>query len=486
MLNLGVDLGGTKIELIALVDGDERLRRRIDTPRDDYPATVAAIAGLVTGAEAELGARGTLGIGTPGAISRVDGRMKNCNSTWLNGQPLKQDLEAALRRPVRMANDANCFALSEATDGAAVGAEVVFGVILGTGCGAGVVVRGRTLTGANAIAGEWGHNPLPWPTDRERPGPACYCGRLGCIETWLSGPGLSHDLAAHGGPALSAREIAARAEAGDADCTAALARYEERLARGLAHVINILDPEVIVLGGGLSQLSRLYDNVPRLWGAYVFSDRVDTRLVAPRFGDSSGVRGAAWLWREATASETLRALSWPEHVTLEARPGVARLMSDTVGLDDYRAFLEGMYGFHVALEAALPGGLAPFEAPRPSRAEALAADLGDLGLNAERLAALPRPAALPPHADPDQRAGLAYVLAGSTLGGLALARHLQTRLGNPPCRFLRLNGEDTRSRWLDTRSAIDRHLGGDTTAINRAAQAARDTFARLADWLDRA
>lgn len=296
-LRLGIDLGGTKIELIALdAAHNELLRRRVATPQGDYAGTLAAIAGLVGDAERELGARGTVGLGTPGAISPATGRMKNCNSTWLNGQPLKQDLERLLGREVRLANDANCFALSEAVDGAAAGAGVVFGVILGTGCGAGVVVHGHVLTGPNAIAGEWGHNPLPWPRDHERPGPACYCGKYGCIETWVSGPGLTRDLRAASGLDLPAHEIARRAESGDAVCAAALQRYEDRLARSLAHVINILDPDVIVLGGGMSNLARLYQNIPRLWGRHVFSDRVDTRLVPPVHGDSSGVRGAAWLW----------------------------------------------------------------------------------------------------------------------------------------------------------------------------------------------
>ncbi len=296
-LHFGIDLGGTKIELIALdADHSVRLRRRVPTPRGDYAATLQAIAELVAGAEAELGGSGTLGIGTPGAISAASGLMKNCNSTWLNGRPLKQDLERLLGREVRLANDANCFALSEAVDGAAAGAEVVFGVILGTGCGAGIVVRGHVLTGANAIAGEWGHNPLPWPRDDERPGPPCYCGKAGCIETWLSGPGLSRALRLSTGLELTAEAIAQRAAAGDTRCAAALERYEDRLARGLAHVINVLDPDVIVLGGGMSNITRLYENVPRLWGRYVFSDRVDTRLVPPLHGDSSGVRGAAWLW----------------------------------------------------------------------------------------------------------------------------------------------------------------------------------------------
>jgi fructokinase len=297
MLRLGIDLGGSKIEIVALDgDGRELLRRRVATPQGDYRATLATVAALVDAAEEELGERGSVGLGMPGAESRVSGLIKNANSTCLIGQPLKRDLETLLRRDVRLANDANCFALSEAVDGAAAGAEIVFGVILGTGCGAGVVVHGRVLTGANAIAGEWGHNPLPWPQDHERPGPACYCGKRGCLETWLSGPGLARDHLAATGVELSAEEIAARAEAGDAACAATLERHEDRLARGLAQVINVLDPDVIVLGGGLSKISRLYTNVPRLWTRHVFSDHVATRLLPPAHGDSGGVRGAAWLW----------------------------------------------------------------------------------------------------------------------------------------------------------------------------------------------
>ena len=297
MLRLGIDLGGSKIEIIALDgDGREILRRRVATPQGDYRATVGTVAGLVEEVENELHERGSVGIGMPGAESRVTGLIKNANSTCLIGQPLKRDLQTLLQREVRLANDANCFALSEAVDGAAAGAEIVFGVIIGTGCGAGVVVNGRVLTGANAIAGEWGHNPLPWPLDQERPGPACYCGRYGCLETWLSGPGLARDFLAATGKNLPAQAIAAGAQQGDTDCQAALARHEDRLARGLAHVINVLDPDVIVLGGGLSNIPSLYENVPRLWGRYVFSDHVATRLAAPVHGDSGGVRGAAWLW----------------------------------------------------------------------------------------------------------------------------------------------------------------------------------------------
>ena len=297
-LRIGVDLGGTKIEAVALAPTDGRIliRRRVSTPRDDYPATVEAIGTLVEGVEADLSARGSVGVGMPGAIAPSTGLVKNANSVWLNGQPLEQDLERRLRRPVRLANDANCFALSEAHDGAATGAKVVFGVILGTGTGGGLVAFGHPWTGPNAIGGEWGHNPLPWPEDSERPGPPCYCGLTGCLETFLSGPGMSRDHASAAGEVLTPAEIEARARASDAAAEATLARYEDRLARGLASVINVVDPDVIVLGGGLSNLDRLYRNVPARWQRYVFSDRVDTRLVDPVHGDSSGVRGAAWLW----------------------------------------------------------------------------------------------------------------------------------------------------------------------------------------------
>lgn len=297
MLRLGIDLGGTKIEIAAFTpDGKELLRRRIATPQGDYAATVNAVATLVQQVESELQMGGSVGVGMPGAESRISGLIKNANSTCLIGQPLRHDLETALRREVRLANDANCFALSEAVDGAAAGAEVVFGVILGTGCGGGIVVRGQIIAGANAIAGEWGHNPLPWPADHERPGPACYCGKHGCIETWLSGPGLARDHLTQTGENLTAAAIASSTAP---TCQASMARYEDRLARALAHVINIFDPDVIVLGGGLSNIARLYENVPRLWPQHVFSDHVATRLVAPEHGDSSGVRGAAWLWNKA-------------------------------------------------------------------------------------------------------------------------------------------------------------------------------------------
>ena len=299
-MRIGIDLGGTKIEGIALGDaGKVVTRRRVVTPREDYEATVAAVAGLVHALELEIGRQATVGVGMPGAISPASGLIKNANSTWLIGRPLAVDLERALGRPVRLANDANCFALSEAVDGAAAGAEVVFGVIVGTGTGAGIVVRGRPLTGPNAIAGEWGHNPMPWPRPEEWPGPPCYCGRTGCTELFLSGPGLARDHLQATGRDWDATEIDRAARGGDAAAEAALLRYTDRMARALAAVINVLDPDAIVLGGGLSNLERLYSEVPRAWSRWIFSDRVDTPLVAPRHGDSSGVRGAAWLWPPA-------------------------------------------------------------------------------------------------------------------------------------------------------------------------------------------
>ena len=292
-LRIGVDLGGTKTELLALDNqGHERYRKRVPTPRGDYGATVKTVTALVGECEEALGTKGTVGVGIPGALSLATGRIKNANSTCLIGRPFKQDLEQTLGREVRMANDANCFALSEATDGAGRDARVVFGVILGTGVGGGVVVDGRVLTGPNAIAGEWGHNPLPLPRESDLPLPSCYCGRQACIEAYLSGPSLARDA----GVGIEAPQIVARAANGDAQCEAALARYEERLARALASVVNVLDPDVIVLGGGLSNVDRLYANVTRLWLPYVFSDLVSTRLVRHVHGDSSGVRGAAWLW----------------------------------------------------------------------------------------------------------------------------------------------------------------------------------------------
>lgn len=309
-MRIGVDLGGTKIEAIALDrDGRERGRRRVPTPRDRYAATLAAVTTLVEGLERDVGEPARVGIGMPGALSPATGLVKNANSVWLNGRPLRQDLERLLHRPLRFANDANCFALSEARDGAGAGARVVFGAILGTGTGGGIVVDGRVLTGPNAVAGEWGHNPLPWPRAGEWPGAACYCGRTGCVETFLSGPGIARDHLDVTGERLDAETIAARAAEGDAPCEATLARYEERLTRALAAVINLLDPDVIVLGGGLSNLRRLYERVPERWSAWVFSDRVDTPLRPPRHGDSSGVRGAAWLWE--AAEDDGRPAPWP-------------------------------------------------------------------------------------------------------------------------------------------------------------------------------
>lgn len=298
-LAIGIDLGGTKTEIVALDDeGREVVRRRQPTPRGDYQATLDSMAGMVHAVETELGAQGTVGVGHPGAISPATGLIKNANSTWLNDRPLDRDFQALLGRKVAFANDANCLALSEATDGAGAGAGIVFTVILGTGVGGGIVVGGRVLRGGNAIAGEWGHIPLPWPRDDERPGPACYCGLHGCIETWCSGPGMARDHAAVTGQALSGPDIVAAAATGDAAARATLDRYADRLARGLAQVINILDPEVIVLGGGVSNIAGLYAEVPPRLLAYVFSDRVDTRLLPPLHGDSSGVRGAAWLGRD--------------------------------------------------------------------------------------------------------------------------------------------------------------------------------------------
>jgi fructokinase len=294
MMRIGVDLGGTKIEAIALDDrGDVRARRRIATPRE-YEAIVRSTADLVLGVEREIGARATVGVGTPGAISPASGSMKNANTVCLNGKALDRDLAQALGREVRLANDADCFALSEAIDGAAAGAAIVFGVIVGTGTGGGIVVGGRLLSGPNAICGEWGHNPLPWPQEDELPGPECYCGKRGCIETWLCGPGLARDHERATGERLDAREIALRRD--EERVRASFDRHADRFARALATVINVLDPHVIVLGGGISNLEHLYEAIPARWDRYVFSDRVATRLVRAAHGDSSGVRGAAWLW----------------------------------------------------------------------------------------------------------------------------------------------------------------------------------------------
>jgi fructokinase len=300
-MRIGIDLGGTKIEGIALDGSREVARLRVDTPRDDYAATIEAVFTIVADLERTVGARGTVGVGIPGTISAT-GLVKNANSTWLLGRPLKADLDARLACEVRIANDANCFAVSEAADGAAAGADVVFGVIVGTGTGAGITVHGRILTGPNGIAGEWGHNPLPWADDDEVPGPSCYCGKHGCIETFLSGPGLTRDYQQRTGQRVAASEIPARAASGDPVAEQTMAGYERRMAKALAGVINLLDPDVIVLGGGLSNIARLYENVPRLWSAYIFAagvaDTPRTRLKPARHGDASGVRGAAWLWPE--------------------------------------------------------------------------------------------------------------------------------------------------------------------------------------------
>lgn len=296
-MRIGVDLGGTKIEVIALDPGGATLlRRRIPSPSHDYDALLSAVAGLVHEVEDELDRTGTVGIGHPGAISPASGVIKNSNSTVLNGRPLDADLESALNRPVRLANDADCLALSEATDGAAAGADIVFAVILGTGVGGGIVVRGELVRGPNAITGEWGHNPLPSPRASELPGPPCYCGRFGCIETWLSGRGMAMAYRDLQGAEIPVPRIVERASAGEQAARRALSDYVDRLARALAAVINILDPHVVVLGGGLSNISRLYDEVPQRWGAHILSDTVETRLVQNVHGDSSGVRGAAWLW----------------------------------------------------------------------------------------------------------------------------------------------------------------------------------------------
>jgi fructokinase len=303
-MRIGVDLGGTKIQTIALdKHGQARAGLRRPSPREDYRATIEAIVQMVSETECRAGVGASVvGIGMPGAISPATGLVKNANSTWLIGRPFYQDVSQALGRPVRLANDADCFAISEATDGSGAEAPVVFGVILGTGVGGGIVIDGHLLKGANAIAGEWGHNPLPRPGREEIPGPTCYCGHHGCIETWLSGPGISTDHAANTGEALDAAAIVAAADTGDQAAAATLARYEDRLARALAHVINILDPHVIVLGGGISKVTRLYRHVPSIMAAHVFSDRVATRILPPRHGDASGVRGAAWLWRAEEAA----------------------------------------------------------------------------------------------------------------------------------------------------------------------------------------
>ncbi len=299
-MRIGIDLGGTKIEAIALAaDNRELGRRRVATPRDDYDATIGCITDLVAELETQGGLRGSVGVGIPGSLSPTTGLMRNANSTWLNGRPFDKDLESALGREVRLANDANCLALSEAADGAGAGRSTVFGVILGTGVGAGIVTGGQLMAGHNFVAGEWGHNPLPDRRDDERPGLPCFCGRSGCIETYLSGPGLARDHNQHTGQEPTAEEICARARMGDEQANDTMARYEDRLARALGSIVNVMDPDVVVLGGGLSKIDRLYANIPRLWHQYIFSDAITTELVPAKHGDSSGVRGAAWLWPAA-------------------------------------------------------------------------------------------------------------------------------------------------------------------------------------------
>jgi fructokinase len=303
-MRLGVDLGGTKIESVALDErGDIVLRQRAGTPKEDYAAVVSAVRDLVLAAEAELGSRGSLGVAIPGVISTKTGLVKNSNATHLIGHPLDRDLAAALSRPVRVANDADCFVLSEATDGAAADYEVVFGIIAGTGIGGGICVRGNVLTGAHSIAGEWGHNPLPAPYADETPGPLCYCGRRGCIESWVSGPAFARQFQCETGRKLTAAQIADLAAAGNASATAAMERFLDRFARAIGTLINILDPDAIVLGGGLSNIDALYRELPDRVTAYAFAPEAPARILKSRHGDSSGVRGAAWLWRQDAMAE---------------------------------------------------------------------------------------------------------------------------------------------------------------------------------------
>jgi fructokinase len=296
-MRIGIDLGGTKIEALAIDNlGRELVRHRVDTPRDDYDATIATMASLVRQIEQETGSKGTVGAGIPGSVSSVTGLVKNANSTWLNGKPLDRDLSAALEREVRVANDANCLAISEATDGAAQGKRLVFAVILGTGCGGGIAIDGHVHAGPNGVSGEWGHNPLPWALPEELPGPQCYCGKRGCLETWISGTGVAQDYKLTMGRERTTREIMADYEAGDRDAAVIVDRFVDRLARGLAHVINLLDPDVLVFGGGLSKAEHLYRDLPKILPHYVFGGEMATPILPAKFGDSSGVRGAAWLW----------------------------------------------------------------------------------------------------------------------------------------------------------------------------------------------
>jgi fructokinase len=296
-MRIGIDLGGTKIEALAIDnEGKELGRHRVDTPRSDYDATIKAMVGLVSRLEVETGSVGSVGVGFPGSVSGITGLVKNSNSTWLNGRPFHRDLTSAMGREVRVANDANCLAVSEATDGAAAGRHVVFAVILGTGCGGGVAIDGHVHAGPNGVAGEWGHNPLPWQTAAEYPGPACYCGKRGCMEMWVSGTGIALDYKSATGRERTTREIMADFEAGDTVSATVVDRFEDRLARGLAQVINILDPDVIVLGGGVSRVQHLYSTVPKKLAQYVFGGESSTAILQSMYGDSSGVRGAAWLW----------------------------------------------------------------------------------------------------------------------------------------------------------------------------------------------
>ncbi len=296
---IGIDLGGTKIAGVVLDSTGVRIaKRRVPSPHADYHASIEALVTLVAALEADVSAQATIGIGMPGSLSPATGLVQNSNSTWLNGRSLKTDLEARLGRPVRLANDANCFALSEATDGAGAGAPIVFGVILGTGCGGGIVINGQIVDGPRGIGGEWGHNPLPWSSADEHPGQICWCGRPGCMETWVSGSGMAADHLRVTGEAITAAEIAQRAGMNDAAAKATLDRHASRLARGLAHVVNLIDPHVIVFGGGLSQIPSLYDTVPRLMERYILADHATVDIRPPRWGDDSGVRGAAWLWNE--------------------------------------------------------------------------------------------------------------------------------------------------------------------------------------------
>lgn len=296
-MRIGIDLGGTKIEALAIDnEGRELVRHRVDTPREDYDATIEAMVDLVRQIERETGETGTVGAGIPGSISRLTGLVKNANSTWLNGKPLDKDLSTALGREVRVANDANCLAISEATDGAAAGSQMVFGVILGTGCGGGIAINGHVHEGPNGAAGEWGHNPLPWARPEELPGPECYCGKRGCLETWISGTGVAQDYTNLTGKERTTREIMIDYEIGDSNARIIVERFEDRLARGLAHVINLLDPDVLVFGGGLSKTEHLYRDIPLKLPHYVFGAEAATPILPARYGDSSGVRGAAWLW----------------------------------------------------------------------------------------------------------------------------------------------------------------------------------------------